>query len=199
MVELDDTDARILRLLLDDARRSYTDIGERVGLSSPTVSNRVDRLEDLGVIQGFTVDIDRSKLVTGDSVIIDLDVRPGRTDAVVDALAGNDSIECVLQAFEPRVTVHAFLDDRELEALFEDVLDEGLLRDYEIRKVANSVWNPRIDEADLALECVQCDKPIRGDGVSVEVEERRYYLCCSSCESLFLEEYETLRTAADGG
>lgn len=199
MVELDETDARILQLLLDDGRRSYTEIGERVGLSSPTVSNRVSRLEELGVIQGFTVEIDRSKLVTGDSLLVDIETRPGQTDAVVESLAEVDSIACVLQAFEPRVTVHAFLDDRELEALLDDVLDQQSIRDYEVRKVASSTWSPRVDEADLALECVQCGKPIRGDGVSVETEERRYYLCCPSCESLFKEEYGELRTAAEDG
>ncbi|WP_281275824.1 TRASH domain-containing protein [Halosimplex halophilum] len=42
------------------------------------------------------------------------------------------------------------------------------------------------------MECAQCGKPITGDGISVTVEERRYYPCCSSCESMFKEEYETL-------
>ncbi len=46
--------------------------------------------------------------------------------------------------------------------------------------------------ADITIECAQCGKPITGDGISVTVEERRYYPCCSSCESMFKEEYETL-------
>ncbi|WP_114579476.1 AsnC family transcriptional regulator [Saliphagus sp. LR7] len=50
MPELDSTDAVILELLLEDARRSYREIADEVGLSPPTVSNRVDRLRDLGVI-----------------------------------------------------------------------------------------------------------------------------------------------------
>lgn len=199
MVELDDTDAEILRHLLDDARRSYTDIGEAVGLSAPTVSSRVNRLEELGVIRGFTIDVDRSMLRTGDAVLVELETRPGAADAVVETLADVDAVECVFQAFEPRVTAHAFMNDRELERLFSEVLDEDRLRDYEIRKVAHSIHDPGIDQADLAVECVQCGKPITGEGVSVTVEERRYYLCCTSCESMFREEYEELRTAADEG
>lgn len=197
MVELDDTDVQILRLLLDDARRSYTDIGEQVGLSGPTVSNRVDRLEELGVIRGFTLDIDRSMLRTGDAVLIEIETRPGEADAVVESLATVDAVECILQSFEPRITVHAFMSDRELERLFAETLDDDRLEGYEIRKVAHSVRNPRIDQADLAIECVQCGKPITGDGVSVTVEERQYYLCCSSCESMFKEEYETFQAAAE--
>lgn len=199
MIELDDTDAEILRLLLDDARRSYTEIGEAVGLSSPTVSNRVSRLEDLGVIRGFTADVDRSKLATGDAVLVEIEARPGAADDVVDALADVDAVEWVLRAFEPRVLAYAFLNDGELERLFAERLDDGNLLRYEITKIAESLRSPRIDDADLALECVQCEKRIEGNGVSVEMEGRRYYCCCTSCESLFVEEYRSLRTADDEG
>jgi len=197
MSELDDTDVRILRLLLTDARRSYTDIGERVGLSAPTVSNRVGRLEELGIIRGFTLDIDRSMLRVGDAVLIEIRTEPGETDDLVASLADVDAVEYIVQSFEPRVTVHAFMNDRELEDLFAETLAEDGIQDYEIRKVSHSERNPGIDHADLAIECVQCGKPIRGDGVSVTVEKQRYYLCCTSCESAFKQEYETLRTAAD--
>ena len=197
MTELDDTDARILRLLMEDARRSFADIGDRVGLSAPSVSNRIGNLSDLGIITGFTVDIDRSHLVAGDEVLIDIETRPGRTDEVVDALGDVGSVECIIEAFEPRVTVHAYMDDRELEHLFAETLDEVGVRDYEIRKVANSVWQPQIDHGDLAIECVQCGKPIDGEGVTVTVEDRRYYLCCTSCESLFTEQYEEMKRGAE--
>ena len=197
MTELDDTDAKILRLLMEDARRSYADIGDRVGLSAPSVSNRVDRLAELGVIAGFTVDVDRSRIVTGDEVLIDVETRPGRTDEVVDALEAVGSVECVFEAFEPRVTVHAYLNDRELERLLDETLDPSFVEDYEVRKVANSVWQPGVDRGDLALECVQCGKPITNEGVTVTVDDSRYYLCCTSCESLFTDEYEELKSKAE--
>lgn len=198
MTELDDTDAEILRLLMEDARRSFTDIGDQVGLSSPSVSNRVTRLMERGIITRFTVDIDRSQLVTGDEVLIEIEAQPGKTDEIVELLADVDSVECILQAFEPRVSVHAYMDGTELARLFGDVVDEDLLRDYEIRKIADSVWRPRIGQADLAVECVQCGKSIEGEGITVELQDRRYSLCCPSCESLFREEYEALKNGADG-
>jgi DNA-binding Lrp family transcriptional regulator len=58
MRDLDETDLEILSLLAEDARRPFSEIGERVGLSGPAVSDRVTRLEETGVIQGFTVDVD---------------------------------------------------------------------------------------------------------------------------------------------
>lgn len=50
-------DGQIVRLLVENGRRSYRDIGERVGLSTPAIKRRVDRLRSAGVITGFTATI----------------------------------------------------------------------------------------------------------------------------------------------
>ena len=59
---LDATDIEIIDLLRDDARRTLADIGERVSLSSAAVKRRIDRLEQAGVITGYTVLVDHGKL-----------------------------------------------------------------------------------------------------------------------------------------
>ncbi len=61
-IELDATDRMILDLLADNARRTFGDIGERVGLSAPAVKRRIDRLEAAGVILGYTTRVDHAKL-----------------------------------------------------------------------------------------------------------------------------------------
>jgi DNA-binding Lrp family transcriptional regulator len=77
MTGIDDVDREILELLMDDARRPYREIAAAaVDRSPPTVSERIERLEDLGLIEGFTLDIDRSMLVEGSTVLIELDVGP---------------------------------------------------------------------------------------------------------------------------
>lgn len=60
--ELDDIDHAILDLLRENARRRLADIGEHVSLSVSSVKRRIDRLERSGVITGYTVTIDQSKL-----------------------------------------------------------------------------------------------------------------------------------------
>jgi DNA-binding Lrp family transcriptional regulator len=55
---MDATDRKIVALLRENARRSYQDIGGKVGLSAPAVKRRVDRLEADGVIRGYTAVID---------------------------------------------------------------------------------------------------------------------------------------------
>lgn len=50
---LDETDNRIADLLLKDGRMSFSDIGEKVGLSRVAVKNRIRAMESKGIIQGY--------------------------------------------------------------------------------------------------------------------------------------------------
>lgn len=59
--ELDPTDHRILALLTENARRSLADIGGQVALSPSAVARRIERLERLGVITGYTVTVDHAR------------------------------------------------------------------------------------------------------------------------------------------
>ncbi|CAM03345.1 DNA-binding Lrp family transcriptional regulator [Saccharopolyspora erythraea NRRL 2338] len=59
---VDAVDHSILRLLREDGRRTFSEMAAEVGLSVAAVKRRVDRLRDVGVITGFTVQIDHSKL-----------------------------------------------------------------------------------------------------------------------------------------
>src|SRR4051812_5095959 len=55
---MDATDAEILRLLRDDGRMSWNDLGAAVGLSANAAADRVRRLRRSGVITGFTALVD---------------------------------------------------------------------------------------------------------------------------------------------
>lgn len=55
---LDELNLRILSELRCDPRVTMAELGRRVGLSSPAVSERVRRLEETGVIKGYSIEID---------------------------------------------------------------------------------------------------------------------------------------------
>ena len=55
---LDDVDKQILHQLQGNARNNVTDIANEVGVSGNTVRNRMERLEEKGIIKGYSVDID---------------------------------------------------------------------------------------------------------------------------------------------
>ena len=59
---MDATDQRILNLLQTDARMTLREIGEQVNLTPPSVSERIHKLEDEGIIEGYRIAIDRTKL-----------------------------------------------------------------------------------------------------------------------------------------
>jgi DNA-binding Lrp family transcriptional regulator len=90
---MDGTDRKIVALLRENARRSYLDIGEHVGLSAPAVKRRVDRLQDNGVIRGYTTVVDPHAFGWHAEAFVDLYCEGGMS---------GDAIRRVLQT-EPRV------------------------------------------------------------------------------------------------
>jgi Lrp/AsnC family leucine-responsive transcriptional regulator len=59
---MEDLDRRIVVLLSQDGRMSFTDLGKATGLSTSAVHQRVRRLEERGVIQGYRAVIDHNEL-----------------------------------------------------------------------------------------------------------------------------------------
>ena len=55
-------DRQILALLARDGRMSYTDIGKETGLSTSAAQQRVRRLEQRGIIKGYSAVLDTSEL-----------------------------------------------------------------------------------------------------------------------------------------
>lgn len=59
---LDGIGKKILTELQENGRLPFTELGRRVGLSTPAVMDRVRQLEDVGIIRGFRADVDFSKM-----------------------------------------------------------------------------------------------------------------------------------------
>jgi len=60
-ISLDATDHKILEILRENARASYTSISQKVSLSTPAVLERIRRLEENGVILGYRTEVDNEK------------------------------------------------------------------------------------------------------------------------------------------
>lgn len=69
---MDALDQRIVSQLLANARASYAEIGAVVGLSAPAVKRRVDKLLELGVLQGFTAVVDPEALGWGTEAFVEV-------------------------------------------------------------------------------------------------------------------------------
>lgn len=83
---LDKVDHAILDALLHDARASQRALADRIGLSPPAIRERIRRLEDDGVIEGFTIDISTRSLGYTLEAIVRLEPLPGKLHVVERAL-----------------------------------------------------------------------------------------------------------------
>jgi Lrp/AsnC family leucine-responsive transcriptional regulator len=92
---LDKVGWQLLRALQEDARLSFSELGRRVGLSSPAVAERVRRMEDMGIVAGYRATIDPTRLGFPTLAFIHLRLN-GDQYARVAAMARNLSevIEC---------------------------------------------------------------------------------------------------------
>ena len=79
---LDDLDRKLLDILVKDSRTSLKELAQQVGLSSPSVSERLRRLEERGVIRAFTVEIDPEALGFPLQAIVRVRPLPGKLHIV---------------------------------------------------------------------------------------------------------------------
>jgi len=79
---LDELDRKLLDILVKDSRTSLKELAQQVGLSSPSVSERLRRLEERGVIRAFTVEIDPEALGFPLQAIVRVRPLPGKLHIV---------------------------------------------------------------------------------------------------------------------
>jgi DNA-binding Lrp family transcriptional regulator len=90
---MDDIDRKIIALLVQDARRSYGDIGTHVSLSAPSVKRRVDALRRSGAIEGFTTVLDHRAMGDETEALVELFYAPGTLlDEVAERLARHPQV-----------------------------------------------------------------------------------------------------------
>jgi DNA-binding Lrp family transcriptional regulator len=75
---MDETDVKVLKKLLSDARMSYRKVAEEIGVSAPTVLARVEKLESEGIIRSYSTLIDHEKLGYDLTAIIEITATKGK-------------------------------------------------------------------------------------------------------------------------
>ncbi|WP_144921432.1 Lrp/AsnC family transcriptional regulator [Halorubrum salsamenti] len=91
-MELDETDRAILRILQEDARTPFSEVARRIDMSSATVHDRVNRMEDAGVIEGYHASIDPKAVGYGVSAFVGLRVEQGREEDALEQLREIDGV-----------------------------------------------------------------------------------------------------------
>jgi len=133
---VDDTDRQVVNALLQDGRASARDVAAATGIAATTVSRRMDDLEDTGVIDEYTVDIDYGALGYDVTAVFQLSVEGDGLGRVVDQLRDQREMIAVYEVTGDHdiVAVGKFTDTQSMNERI-----KTLLTDRDIRSASTSV------------------------------------------------------------
>ena len=125
---LDRIDAAIVRELFADARVPRAELARRVGLSAPSVADRIRRLEDTGVIVGYGARIDPAHLGYSLTVLIRARPSPGELSNMIEAIRATPQIvKCSRVSGEDCFVAWAHVHDvAEMEAVIDRIVPFGV-------------------------------------------------------------------------
>jgi Lrp/AsnC family transcriptional regulator for asnA, asnC and gidA len=111
-MELDATDRAILRILQEDARTPFSEVARRIDMSSATVHDRVGRMEEAGVIEGYHAKVDPKSLGYGVSAFVGLRTEQGREEDALTRLSELEGVrEIHLTTGEWDVMLRVYAED----------------------------------------------------------------------------------------
>jgi Lrp/AsnC family transcriptional regulator, leucine-responsive regulatory protein len=112
-INLDPIDEELVRLLVEDARRSASELGRRVGLSPPAAKRRLDRLESSGVVRGYTAVLDHGLLGETLEAFTELRFAPGTQVADIDGAVTDvpELVEAFTLAGDPDALIRVRVRD----------------------------------------------------------------------------------------
>jgi len=120
---IDDTDLKIIEELKKDGRASFSDIAEKLGLATSTVTGRFQKLEENNIITGFNPEIDYEKLGFELTAMIDIKAKP---DKIVETAEELESKTRVISFFEvtgdtDMIIVSRFLDRKDMNQFLKEL------------------------------------------------------------------------------
>ena len=122
---LDGLDQKIVSLLIRNARMSYSEIGQQVGISRVAVKMRVQALEQKGIIEEYTTIINPQKISGAVSCYFEIETKPDMLAEVAEILRKNDTITQIYRVTgKSRLHVHAVASsNEEMEELIFNTMD----------------------------------------------------------------------------
>lgn len=122
---LEGLDRQIVELLIENGRISYSEIGQRIGITRVAVAARVRALEQRGVIEGYTTIINPQRISGAASCYFEIETAPAALAEVIDRLRRCDAITQIYRVTgKNRLHVHAVAASaEEMERLIREVID----------------------------------------------------------------------------
>lgn len=123
---LDELDQKIVQLLIQNARMSYSEIGQKIGISRVAVKMRVQTLEQKGIIEEYTTIINPQKISGAVSCYFEIETVPDKLTEVAETLRANDTVTQIYRVTgKSRLHVHAVASsNEEMEHLIYNTIDK---------------------------------------------------------------------------
>ena len=124
--KLSDIDQKILKLLIENSRYTYSEIGSRLDISRIAVKNHIQELEASGVIESYTTIINPQKLSDSISCYFEIETKPEYFSETIGRLNSCPEITQIYQTTGAcRLHVHAVLAGQDqLDHLLADVINK---------------------------------------------------------------------------
>lgn len=192
-------DVRILRLLHEDARRSFRELAETLGSTTPTVSARVKAMEDIGLVRGYHAQLDPA-ILGGAAYVLSFTVAPQQAAAAHAAVLLLPGVTKAFLLAGGRIVAHADLHGPRsaLAQLHERIAEVPGLQAYDAAEVlhAREAEGAFDLPEEVDVPCHECKGPIHGEPVKGRFAERMHVFCCRNCLSGFRERFEARAAAA---
>ncbi len=139
--KIDELDRKILYELSKNSRESFRQIARRLGVSIATVINRVKRLEEDGIIKGYTVSIDAEKLGYDLTAVIEVSVSKGKLAEVENEIAKKANVISVydITGQTDVIVIARFRNRKELNSFVKALLSMEFVEHTNTRVVLSTV------------------------------------------------------------
>jgi Lrp/AsnC family transcriptional regulator, leucine-responsive regulatory protein len=116
-LDIDEMDKKILSILHENSRISYTDISKQLDLSRVAIQSRINSLIEQGVIEKFTTVINPAKIGIHVSAFFNVDVEPQYLNQVAEQLANDPAVTSLYHMTGPsKLHMHGiFANNQEME------------------------------------------------------------------------------------
>ncbi len=194
-MNLDSIDIKIMEILQKDGRASFREIAKELGITTPTVSKKVETFQKLGLLKGFSANLDAEKL-DQITILIHIKCKPSDTKKLLDQLKKIENVRELYAIDGSRIYAKVTIIDR----LNDFLTGLGKIKeiiDYEYHTITETVnEKPRavlISNLKLIIPCYYCKKLIKDEPVKIKLDGRNHYLCCNTCVERYIEKYKKLK------
>ncbi len=166
------------------------------------MSNRIARLEELGVIRGYRADLDPD-VIAGECYLVTLTAAPRAAYEVARHLGELAYVERAALLSGGRVYLHARMRPPRLRLrdLHADLAEVPEINGYDVAQELDILAQrpPELDASGVEVPCHHCGGPIQGTPGTARINDHAHVFCCDQCRNAFQDRHDRLADAAGLG